>query len=115
MPRPMAAAAAAATRAPRSVKLLAHLVHGHVAGGAHQHLPHVLLRQVVDQARRSHRFAGARRALNQAQGPLQHRLHRAKLRVVELRQVGRGEVLGQIHPKGLRLHVVAQELTGRKL
>ena len=70
---------------PRALDLLRELVHGDVGGGAHDHLPEVLLRELVHDRRGCHRFSGSRRALDEAERSLQHRARRALLRVVERR------------------------------
>mmetsp|Transcript_7910 Transcript_7910/g.23809 ORF Transcript_7910/g.23809 Transcript_7910/m.23809 type:complete len:839 (+) Transcript_7910:1217-3733(+) len=93
----------------RAVDLLREMVHGHVAGRRHEHLPLAHLGQVVDDAGRRHRLARPGRTLDDAERLLQHALDRENLRVVELRKPGRREALGQRAPHNLRLHVVAQQ------
>jgi len=98
---------------PRAVQLLRQLVHGDVAGRADEPLAAQHLHQLVDERGRRDGLAGAGRALarsrmagctvttlphlDEAQGSLHRRLHRVRLAVVQLRQVGRREALGQRH------------------
>ena len=69
-----------------AVNLLGELVDSNVARRAHQDLPLALLDQVVDNRGRGHRLARARRALDQAQRLLDHRLDGVNLRMVQFRQ-----------------------------
>ena len=90
------------------VYLLGELIDGDVAGRAHKHLAVALLGEVVDDGGGRDRLARARRPLDQAQVPLQHRLHRVHLRVVQLGQPGHTEALRQAY-----LHRHAMPISNR--
>mmetsp|Transcript_11254 Transcript_11254/g.30094 ORF Transcript_11254/g.30094 Transcript_11254/m.30094 type:complete len:330 (+) Transcript_11254:1957-2946(+) len=91
------------------VQLFGQLVDGDVGGRTHEHLALVLPREVVDDGGTGDGLAGARRSLDEVQWALHGLAHGVDLRVVQLRQVRRSEVPGQVCPEGLRLHVVAEQ------
>eukprot|EP00906_Rhabdomonas_costata_P014529 RCo020884 len=90
--------------------LLRELVHGDVGGGCDEDLPLALFGQVVYYRGRGHRLSGARGPLDQAQGLLQHGLHRRDLAVVQLGQPRHGVPFGQHRGHRLWLHSVPQKL-----
>mmetsp|Transcript_60216 Transcript_60216/g.191291 ORF Transcript_60216/g.191291 Transcript_60216/m.191291 type:complete len:534 (-) Transcript_60216:584-2185(-) len=79
--------------------LFRELVDCHVGGRRHDHLPHVLLGEVVDQRGRRHGLPRPRRSLDEAEGAPERAPHGVDLRVVELR-----EAWGREHPGHVGLH-----------
>ena len=72
-------------------------------------LPWVLLYQVVHDGGRGDRLPRARRSLDQRQRPLQRRLHGEHLRPVQLGQVRRGEVFGEMAAEQHLVDLVTQQ------
>ena len=88
---------------PRSVDLFSELIDGDVRRRADEDLARIHLGEVINNRSRSNGFASARRSLDQADRLLKDALDSIHLGVVELWQTRRGETLGHLGTKNLRL------------
>eukprot|EP00760_Papus_ankaliazontas_P009432 PhM_4_TR14077/c6_g2_i1/m.60765 len=93
----------------RQVNTLRQMVHGDVAGCRDEDLSLVDCAHVVHNRRARDGLAGARGALDEAQGLRQHATHGGALAGVELGKPWRGHLLGHVHSQRRRLHGVAEQ------